>query len=71
MLLHVIGIERTPILVVLAINDFITLFEDLAIACCGPATVRDVKLAVTRAVREYTHINAQEGHTPAKKQCEE
>jgi ABC-type maltose transport system permease subunit len=43
-----------PILVVLAINDFIMLVEDLAMACCGLATVSDVTLAVTKTmVKKY------------------
>jgi len=40
--------------VVLPINDFIMLFGDLAMACCGPNTVSDVKLAVTRIMVKNT-----------------
>src|SRR5215467_5659944 len=47
---HIIGVVITPNLVILPINDFAILDVGLAIACCCPLIVCEVKLAAARAI---------------------
>jgi hypothetical protein len=50
MVTHIVGVAITPNLVILPINDLVISDADLAVTCCGPLIVYEVKLAAARAI---------------------